>query len=140
MPGTMDVVLGVTLIVLILEAMRRTSGWIMPVVSVAFLVYALVGPWLPAPWTHKGYDVGRLVGHMYMTLEGIFGVAVDVSSSLIILFTIFGAFLQFSGAGKFFHRLLLRRDGRKVQRSRPHRRARLVPAGRAVRAAASPPR
>jgi TRAP transporter 4TM/12TM fusion protein len=102
MPGTMDVVLGVTLIVLILEAMRRTSGWIMPVVSVAFLVYALVGPWLPAPWTHKGYDVGRLVGHMYMTLEGIFGVAVDVSSSLIILFTIFGAFLQFSGAGKFF--------------------------------------
>ena len=102
MPGTMDIVLGVTLIVLILEAMRRTSGWIMPVVSVAFLVYALVGPWLPAPWTHKGYDVGRLVGHMYMTLEGIFGVAVDVSSSLIILFTIFGAFLQFSGAGKFF--------------------------------------
>jgi TRAP transporter 4TM/12TM fusion protein len=102
MPETMDIVLGVTLIVLILEAMRRTSGWIMPVVSVAFLAYALVGPWLPAPWTHKGYDVGRLVGHMYMTLEGIFGVAVDVSSSLIILFTIFGAFLQFSGAGKFF--------------------------------------
>ena len=102
MPETTDMLLGVVLIVLILEAMRRTSGWIMPVVSVAFLVYALVGPWLPAPWTHKGYDVGRLVGHMYMTLEGIFGVAVDVSSSLIILFTIFGAFLQFSGAGKFF--------------------------------------
>ncbi len=102
MPETTDMVLGVVLIVLILEAMRRTSGWIMPVVSVAFLVYALVGPWLPAPWTHKGYDVGRLVGHMYMTLEGIFGVAVDVSSSLIILFTIYGAFLQFSGAGKFF--------------------------------------
>ena len=82
--------------------MRRTSGWIMPVVSLAFLAYALAGAWLPAPWTHKGYDVGRLVGHMYMTLEGIFGVAVDVSSSLIILFTIYGAFLQFSGAGKFF--------------------------------------
>ena len=57
---------------------------------------------LPAPWTHKGYEVGRLVGLMYMTLEGIFGVAVDVSSSLIILFTIFGAFLQYSGAGKFY--------------------------------------
>ena len=101
-PETWDIVLGVTLIVLILEAMRRTSGWVMPVVSLAFLAYALVGPWLPAPWTHKGYDVGRLVGHMYMTLEGIFGVAIDVSSSLIILFTIYGAFLQFSGAGKFF--------------------------------------
>ncbi len=101
-PDTWDIVLGVTLIVLILEAMRRTSGWVMPVVSLAFLTYALIGPWLPAPWTHKGYDVGRLVGHMYMTLEGIFGVAIDVSSSLIILFTIYGAFLQFSGAGKFF--------------------------------------
>jgi TRAP transporter 4TM/12TM fusion protein len=101
-PDPWDIVLGVTLIALILEAMRRTSGWVMPVVSLAFVVYALVGPWLPGPWTHKGYDVGRLVGHMYMTLEGIFGVAVDVSSSLIILFTIYGAFLQFSGAGKFF--------------------------------------
>jgi TRAP transporter 4TM/12TM fusion protein len=101
-PDTWDIVLGVTLIALILEAMRRTSGWVMPAVSMAFLAYALVGPWLPPPWTHKGYDVGRLVGHMYMTLEGIFGVAVDVSSSLIILFTIYGAFLQFSGAGKFY--------------------------------------
>ena len=67
-----------------------------------FLAYALVGPWLPGPWTHRGYDVGRLVGLMYQTLEGIFGTAVDVSSSLIILFTIYGAFLQYSGAGKFF--------------------------------------
>ena len=90
------------LIVLILEAMRRTSGWVMPVVSLAFLAYALLGQWLPAPWTHKGYDLGRLVGHMYMTLEGIFGVAIDVSSSLIVLFTIYGAFLQYSGAGRFF--------------------------------------
>ena len=68
----------------------------------AFIAYALFGPYLPAPWTHKGYEIGRLVGVMYMTLEGIFGVAVDVSSSLIILFTIFGAFLQYSGAGKFY--------------------------------------
>ena len=82
--------------------MRRTTGWIMPAITLGFLAYALVGPWLPAPWTHKGYEVGRLVGIMYMTLEGIFGVAVDVSSSLIILFTIYGAFLQYSGAGKFY--------------------------------------
>ena len=56
----------------------------------------------PAPWTHKGYEIAGLVGVMYMTLEGIFGMAVDVSSSLIILFTIYGAFLQHSGAGKFY--------------------------------------
>src|SRR5262252_5241845 len=101
-PELWDIVFGVALIVLVLEAMRRTTGWVMPVITVAFLLYALFGPYLPAPWTHKGYDIGRVIGHMYMTLEGIYGVAVDVSSSLIILFTIFGAFLQFSGAGKFF--------------------------------------
>lgn len=101
-PAPWDIVFGIGLIVLVLEAMRRTNGWIMPVITSAFLLYALFGPWLPAPWTHKGYEVGRLIGVMYMTLEGIYGVAVDVSSSLIILFTIFGAFLQYSGAGKFY--------------------------------------
>jgi TRAP transporter 4TM/12TM fusion protein len=101
-PLPWDIAFGLALIVLVLEAMRRTSGWIMPAICIGFLAYALFGPWLPAPWTHKGYDIGRLVGVMYMTLEGIFGSAVDVSSSLIILFTIFGAFLQYSGAGKFY--------------------------------------
>ena len=101
-PNGWDIVFGVSLILLILEAMRRTTGWIMPAVTSLFVAYALLGAYLPAPWTHKGYEVGRLVGHLYMTLEGIFGVAVDVSSSLIILFTIFGAFLQYSGAGKFY--------------------------------------
>jgi TRAP transporter 4TM/12TM fusion protein len=101
-PNPLDIAFGIALIVLVLEAMRRTNGWIMPVIASAFLAYALLGPYLPAPWTHKGYEVGRLVGVMYMTLEGIYGVAIDVSSSLIILFTIFGAFLQYSGAGKFY--------------------------------------
>ncbi|MBV8032386.1 MAG: TRAP transporter fused permease subunit [Betaproteobacteria bacterium] len=101
-PDQVDTVLGIALVVLVLEAARRTTGWIMPLVCVAFIAYAMVGPWLPAPWTHRGYDIGRLVGTMYMTLEGIFGTAVDVSSTLIILFTIYGAILQFSGAGKFY--------------------------------------
>ena len=101
-PENWDIVFGVALLVLVMEAMRRTNGWIMPVITSLFIVYALAGPWLPPPWTHKGYEVGRLIGVMYMTLEGIFGTAVDVSSSLIILFTIFGAFLQYSQAGKFY--------------------------------------
>ncbi len=101
-PESWDIFFGVALMLLVVEATRRTSGWIMPIVIGLFVLYAFVGPWLPAPWTHRGYDVGRLVGHMYMTLEGIFGVAVDVSATLIILFTIYGAFLQYSGAGKFF--------------------------------------
>ena len=101
-PERLDVVLGVIFVVLLLEATRRTSGWIMPVVAIAFIAYAMAGPYLPPPWTHRGYDVSRLVGHLFITLEGIFGTAVDVSSTLIIMFTIYGAFLQHSGAGKFF--------------------------------------
>ena len=95
-------IVGIIFIVLVLEATRRTTGAIMSVVAVFFIAYAMLGPHLPAPWTHRGYDLSRLVGHLFITLEGIFGVAVDVSATLIILFTIFGAFLQQSGAGKFF--------------------------------------
>jgi TRAP transporter 4TM/12TM fusion protein len=101
-PNNLDIVFGVLLTLLVLEAARRSTGWIMPFVCVLFVLYAMAGPYLGEPWTHRGYGLSRLVGHMYMTLEGIFGVPVDVSSSLIILFTIYGAFLQFSGAGKFF--------------------------------------
>ena len=102
MPTLMDQVLGCALVVLVLEAARRSTGWIMPAVVIVFLLYAGFGNQLPAPWTHRGYDVARLTGHLYMTLEGIFGVAIDVSATLIILFTLYGAFLQYSGAGKFF--------------------------------------
>ena len=101
-PEPLDFYVGLALIVLLLEAARRSTGWIMPVVSLCFIAYALLGRYLPPPWTHRGYTIERLTGHLYMTLEGIFGTTVDVSSSLIILFTIFGAVLQYSGAGKFF--------------------------------------
>ncbi len=101
-PILWDKLFGAILILLILEAARRSSGWIMPIVVIVFLVYAFTGPSLPPPWTHRGYDLDRIVGHMYMTLEGIFGVPVDVSATFIILFTIYGAFLDVSGAGKFF--------------------------------------
>ncbi len=101
-PTDWDVIFGVTFVVLVLEACRRTTGWIMPFVVLLFASYAFLGPWLPGHWTHRGYDVPSLVGVMYMSLEGIFGTAIDVSATLIIMFTIFGAFLQHSGAGKFF--------------------------------------
>src|SRR5882724_2241914 len=101
-PTQLDTILGVVFIILLLEATRRTTGWIVPVVALGFVAYSYFGPYLPQPWTHRGFDIGQLVGHLFITLEGIFGVPVDVSSSLIILFTIYGAFLQHSGAGKFF--------------------------------------
>jgi TRAP-type uncharacterized transport system fused permease subunit len=129
-PDPLDFAVGLVLIVLLLEATRRSTGWIMPVVSLLFIAYALFGKYLPPPWTHRGYSVERLVGHLYMTLEGIFGTTVDVSSSLIILFTIFGAILQYSGAGKFFitsHS----RHGRQAHAA-GRGSAVLVPAGRSV--------
>jgi TRAP transporter 4TM/12TM fusion protein len=101
-PEKWDVILGAIFIVLVLEAARRTTGWIMPLVAVCFILYAYFGPDLPPPWTHRGYDISRLVGHLFITLEGIFGVPIDVSATLIIMFTIYGAILQHSGAGKFF--------------------------------------
>ena len=101
-PNRTDIVLGVIFIILLVEATRRTIGPIVPIIALLFIAYALAGPYLPAPWNHRGYGFDALVGHLFITLEGIFGVPVDVSATLIVLFTIFGAFLQQSGAGKFF--------------------------------------
>ncbi len=101
-PTRWDLLFGIVLVLLVLEGVRRTSGWILAGVVAAFIAYAFAGPVLPAPWTHRGYDVERLVGQLYMTLEGIFGTPIDVSATFIILFTIYGAVLAESGAGEFF--------------------------------------
>ncbi|ONG49734.1 C4-dicarboxylate ABC transporter permease [Pseudoroseomonas deserti] len=101
-PEPMDIVVGWLLVALVLEATRRTTGWIMPAVAIAFMLYSFYGNLLPAPWAHRGYDAARLIPHLTITLDGIFGTAVDVSATLIILFTLYGAILQSTGAGKFF--------------------------------------
>ncbi len=101
-PETWDLVVGWALIVLVVEVTRRSTGPVMPVVAVLFLLYGFFGNLLPPPWQHQGYGTERLIPHLTITLDGIFGTAVDVSASLIILFTIYGAILQASGAGKFF--------------------------------------
>ncbi len=101
-PEPMDIAVGSLLVLLVLEVTRRTTGWIMPAVAIAFMVYSYFGNHLPPPWRHQGYDLLRMIPHLTITLDGIFGTAVDVSATLIILFTIYGAILQSSGAGKFF--------------------------------------
>jgi TRAP transporter 4TM/12TM fusion protein len=105
-PSPVDLACGIAAIALVLEATRRTVGWILPATAAAFLVYAWTGPifdaiGLPA-FAHRGYGLERLVGALYMTLEGIFGVPLDVAATYIILFTIYGAVLESSGAGRFF--------------------------------------
>jgi TRAP transporter 4TM/12TM fusion protein len=108
-----DQAFGVLTVVLVLETTRRTTGWILPAVALLFLAYAVYGPWLPPPWTHQGYDMERLVGHMYISLEGIFGVPLDVAATFIILFTIYGAVLDHSKAGEFYVNFSLAATGGK---------------------------
>ena len=105
-PNGLDILFGVLTMLLVLKATRRTVGWILPVTAIAFLCYGYYGPFLEMVgldiFAHRGYAVARLVGTLYMTLEGIFGVPLNVASTYIVLFTIFGAMLQHSGAGQFF--------------------------------------
>lgn len=101
-PTEIDMIMGVLTIALILEATRRTIGWILPVVAIVLLLYCRFGYILPGQYGHRGYDVDRIIGNLYISLEGIFGVPLDVAATFIILFTIYGAVLEYSGAGKFF--------------------------------------
>lgn len=101
-PTPTEVMLGGILILLTMEATRRTTGWALPITAVLFLLYAFLGPYMPQPFDHRGYGIERIIGKNYLTLEGIFGVPLDVAATFIVLFTIYGAVLEYSGAGQFF--------------------------------------
>ncbi len=105
-PTTVDFTMGLIVIVAVLEATRRTTGWILTTTAAVFLVYAFYGPLLDlvglSMFAHRGYDWPRIVGTSFMTLEGIFGVPLDVASTYIVLFSLYGAILAASGAGLFF--------------------------------------
>jgi TRAP transporter 4TM/12TM fusion protein len=113
-PTETDVWMGAVCILLVIEATRRTIGWILPAVAVTLLAYGKWGYELPGEWGHRGYDVDRMVGTLYVSLEGIFGVPLDVAATYIILFTIYGAVLEFSGAGKFFLDFSFAATGRRA--------------------------
>ncbi|MBA2633085.1 MAG: TRAP transporter fused permease subunit [Chloroflexi bacterium] len=102
LPTELDIAMGLLAVILILEATRRTVGWIMVVVVALFIAYAYFGPILPDVIAHRGYALPRFIGHEYMTSAGIFGTPLQVAATYIILFTIYGAVLEFSGASKFF--------------------------------------
>lgn len=101
-PTPTEVILGGILILLTMEATRRTTGWALPITAILFILYALFGPYMPEPFDHRGYGFERIIGKNYLTLEGIFGVPLDVAATFIVLFTIYGAVLEYSGAGQFF--------------------------------------
>ncbi len=102
LPETADFWLGVAAIVLLVEISRRVVGGAFTLVLVGFLLYVYFGRFLPGPLSHKGYDLDRIVGHTYMTLEGIFGVPLAVSVSFVTLFVVYGTLMDAAGAGNFW--------------------------------------
>jgi TRAP transporter 4TM/12TM fusion protein len=124
-PTTTDLVLGVVTILLVLEATRRTTGWVLPVTAALFILYAYLGPLFDLigleSIAHRGYYADRLVGTLYMTLDGIFGVPLEVAATYIVLFSVYGAVLEHSGAGQFFIDWSLAAMGRSRSAAAPGR-------------------
>ncbi|MCU0774027.1 MAG: TRAP transporter permease [Ideonella sp.] len=101
-PTTMDLVVAATGIVMLLEATRRALGMPMVIVAVVFLIYSFAGPYMPDLIAHKGASLNRAMSHYWLTTEGVFGVALGVSSGFIFLFVLFGSLLDKAGAGNYF--------------------------------------
>ncbi len=113
-PTEMDFFFGCAAILLVLEATRRIVGLPITLVAVCFLLYAKFGNLIPGMMGHPGFSLQRIVGHMYLTTEGLFGMPLGVSASFVFLFILFGAFLHSTGLGKFFIDLALAAAGRFV--------------------------
>ena len=97
-----DIVIGFSLVVLLLEAARRSLGPALPVVVTVFIIYAFFGPYMPSVLAFKGVSVKRFIGQITMSTEGVYGVPLDVSATIVFLFVLFGAMLDKAGAGKYF--------------------------------------
>lgn len=101
-PTPFDFVVAITGVLLLLEATRRVVGPPMAIIAVLMLTYAFAGPYMPDAIAHKGISLSKAVSHYWLSTEGVFGVALGVSSSYIFLFVLFGALLEKAGAGSYF--------------------------------------
>lgn len=101
MPTRMDVVSAAIGLVLLLEVTRRALGAPMAVLGAVFVAYVFLGPWLPEALAHRGASIERLVSHMWLTTEGVYGVALGVSVSYIFIFVLLGSLLDRCGAGNY---------------------------------------
>lgn len=101
-PIPRDLIIGFALVVFLLEAARRALGPALPIVAIVFIIYAFFGPYMPSVLAFKGVSVNRFIGQITMSTEGIYGVPLDVSATIVFLFVLFGAILDKAGAGKYF--------------------------------------
>ena len=101
LPTTTDLVMGFILIATLLEATRRISNPVLPCLAIIALLYCYFGRYMPQMLAHRGFSVARIVNHMYLGTEGIFGTPLEVSSTFVFMFILFGAVLEKTGLGKF---------------------------------------
>ena len=101
-PNLADMIIGCATILVLLEATRRTVGWIMTLLAVVSLLYSYFGQFLPEPFGHSGRDLERIVTQMFFSTEGIYGVPLGVAATYVFLFILFGSFMEKSGVGTLF--------------------------------------
>ena len=101
LPTTVDLVMGFVLIATLLEATRRISNPVLPCLAVVALLYCYFGRYMPQMLAHRGFSVARIVNHMYLGTEGIFGTPLEVSSTFVFMFILFGSVLEKTGLGRF---------------------------------------
>jgi TRAP transporter 4TM/12TM fusion protein len=101
-PTALDLSFGAVTTLLVLEATRRTAGPALPIVALCFIAYAFLGPWMPGALAHPGIPIDQFIGMNYLFTEGIFGAPLGVSATFVVIFIVFGAFLEESGGGRFF--------------------------------------
>lgn len=104
-PTKVDLMFGAVLVVLLLEAVRRSVGPALAIIATLFIAYGFLGPYMPGLLAHRGYSFRRIIDQLYLTNEGIFGIPLGVSSTFVFLFVLFGALLQQAGGGEYFTRL-----------------------------------
>jgi len=105
MPSRTDIIVGVLGLLILLVAAKKSLGWPLVLVSLIFLTYSLAGPYMPDIVSHKGVSVAKLISHQWLTTEGVFGIAVGVSTAFVFLFVLFGSLLEKAGAGSYFIKL-----------------------------------
>ncbi len=101
-PIQTDFIVAVIGLMLLLEATRRALGPALMIVASVFLIYTVLGPWMPSIIAHKGNNLSEIVNHQWITTEGVFGIALGVSTSFVFLFVLFGSLLDRAGAGNYF--------------------------------------
>ena len=103
---------GACLVIIVLECARRTLGYIMPVLALIFIAYALAGPNLPMAIAHRGYSLERICKFLATDLDGLFGTTMSVSATVIFMFVMFGAFLEASGCSDFINDIAISLTGK----------------------------